>query len=78
MPIYEFVCKSCSHSFELITDYAASPACPKCSATALQRRFSTFAVASHSSAGGELESAPSPCGTCGDPRGPGSCDMDWE
>lgn len=72
MPIYEYECRGCGNRFEKIVRGAAAPACPTCNSVELERLLSTFAVAT----GAPREtSAPGPCGTCGDPRGPGSCSM---
>jgi putative FmdB family regulatory protein len=71
VPLYEYVCKACSHPFEELSSPDQSPACPKCAATATERvLFSRVAVGRP---GGDA--APSACGRCGDPRGPGACSM---
>jgi len=73
MPIFEYVCRECDHHFETIVLGQKKPACAKCESKQLEQQLSTFAV------GGEKPrqtSAPSgACGSCGDPRGPGSCSM---
>ena len=75
MPLYEYACKSCSHQFEvLVRNGSETPECPACHATSLERRFSVFAA--HTGAGAARAAAPGPCGTCGDPRGPGACSLD--
>ena len=80
MPIYEYACSGCGHRFELLLFGAERPVCPKCSGVDLQKQLSVFAVSAPGSrAGGEsldLGGGPGPCGTCGDPRGPGSCSLD--
>jgi len=74
MPIYEYRCEGCEHRFETLVRGAESPSCPTCGSQTLAREFSTFAVSTGS--GGAMRSAaPGPCGTCGDPRGAGSCSM---
>lgn len=74
MPLYEYVCKQCSHAFEELSasDGATARApCPKCAATDTERiLFSRVAVGN-----GRADAAPAPCGRCGDPRGPGACSM---
>lgn len=75
MPLYEYVCKQCSHEFEELSsadDAAARAPCPRCAATDTERvLFSRVAVGkAHADA-----AAPTPCGRCGDPRGPGACSM---
>jgi len=74
MPIFEYTCTHCSREFEAIVHAGTRPACPSCGATRLEKRLSVFAVgASTDTAAREPAS---PCGTCGDPRGPGSCALD--
>jgi putative FmdB family regulatory protein len=71
VPLYEYVCKRCSHPFEELASPGEVAACPKCATTDTERvLFSRVAVGKP---GGEP--APSPCGRCGDPRGPGACSM---
>jgi putative FmdB family regulatory protein len=74
MPIFEYVCRECDHRFESIVLGSQKPACPKCESKKLDQQISRFAVS-----GGDKTSmnpAPmGPCGSCGDPRGPGSCQM---
>jgi len=73
MPIFEYVCRECDHQFETIVLGSQRPQCPKCEGRKLDQQLSKFAVGSERSGG------PSPatggCGSCGDPRGPGSCAM---
>uniref|UniRef100_A0A7V3V0B7 Zinc ribbon domain-containing protein n=1 Tax=candidate division WOR-3 bacterium TaxID=2052148 RepID=A0A7V3V0B7_UNCW3 len=48
MPIYEFNCKSCHHTFEelLLSDSEQKDlTCPKCGSRSLSRIFSVFGVA---------------------------------
>jgi putative FmdB family regulatory protein len=77
MPLFEYACQECAHEFEALVRGSESPECPACHATALQRRQSTFAAHTNGpSPFRRVESAvPSPCGSCGDPRGPGACSM---
>ena len=74
MPIFEYVCKECDHQFEALVMGSQKADCPKCYSSKLSTQLSVFAV----SAKGPSNSARSvgPCGSCGDPRGPGSCSMD--
>jgi putative FmdB family regulatory protein len=45
MPIYEYVCMSCESHFEELVRYDdASPACPDCGETKVQKQFSVFAA----------------------------------
>jgi putative FmdB family regulatory protein len=46
MPLYEFRCLACESQFELLIRGAATPACPSCGATTLERLVSMFAVSS--------------------------------
>ena len=73
VPIYEYNCRECGTRFEVIVRGQTTPECPGCHGTSLERAFSTFAVSSNGRAA--AQSAPGPCGTCGDPRGPGACSM---
>jgi putative FmdB family regulatory protein len=77
MPIFEYVCAKCEHRFEALIYGSQKAACPKCQSKQLVPQLSVFAVAGGRSSGSFAESAaPSGgCGSCGDPRGPGSCSM---
>lgn len=72
MPIREFVCTACEHAFEELVLGAEEVSCPRCDALEPERRLSAF------QARGGRAPQPAPvggCGTCGDPRGPGSCSL---
>ena len=72
MPLYEYACRQCKHEFEALVRNAEPPRCPACNGDNLERRLSVFAA--HSGGGAvKAGQAPGACGTCGDPRGPGSC-----
>jgi len=79
MPIFEYACRECKHRFEAIVLGSQQAKCPKCESKKLDQQLSRFAVQgkgsseSFSSNGGDESGA---CGTCGDPRGPGSCSLD--
>lgn len=73
MPLYEYACKTCAHQFELLVRASEAPACPACRGTALERKLSVFAA--HTGAPPARAATPGPCGTCGDPRGQGSCSL---
>jgi len=48
MPIYEYRCLACRHTFQHLTGVLAQeerPACPQCGGTELQRLLSRFATA---------------------------------
>jgi putative FmdB family regulatory protein len=74
MPILEYVCEDCAHQFETIVLGSREPACPACASKHLERRLSVFAVGGQSADFAAREPF-GPCGTCGDPRGPGACSM---
>lgn len=73
MPIFEYLCRECKHRFEMLVQGSTLPVCPSCGTTHLEKQFSAFGVG----ATGTWTSSgtPAPCGSCGDPRGPGSCSM---
>lgn len=95
MPLYEYVCRSCSKRFEALVFGKEKPACPKCHGGDLEKLFSTFAAhgtekgsdsfgsdigggdfggGDDGGGGDDLDaSGGGGCGSCGDPRGPGSC-----
>ena len=75
MPLYEYSCRDCGRRFEQIVFGKTVPACPSCESRKVSKLLSVFAVASSEGSRSELES-PAACGTCGDPRGPGSCALD--
>ena len=85
MPIYEFVCKSCSKRFEVLVRASTTVTCPSCKSASLEKQLSVFAQGRPVYARGRVgdlttspvEGDPSmACGACGDPRGPGACSMD--
>ncbi|PYV49726.1 MAG: zinc ribbon domain-containing protein [Acidobacteria bacterium] len=76
MPIFEYSCNTCQNEFEALVFGKDKAVCPKCRGKNLTPKLSVFAVSAKGPA-----SAPGAgsCGSCGDPRGPGSCsipDMD--
>ena len=73
MPIFEYICKECDHQFEALVYGQQKAECPKCHGSKLAPQLSVFAV----SAKGGSTAAPSTgaFGSCGDPRGPGSCSL---
>jgi len=72
MPLFEYLCKKCGHQFEALVMGTTSPTCPSCQSKKLEKQLSVFAVGSRSGTDTPRE-AMTPCGTCGDPRGPGAC-----
>lgn len=75
MPLFEYHCKKCAAQFELLVMGSTTPTCPSCHSTKLEKMLSTFAVSTNGGAA-TREAAAGPCGTCGDPRGPGACAWD--
>lgn len=76
MPLYEYRCESCEHVFEALVQGREKPACARCGAKKLEKLISAFAVSTsggRSSGQSSMPSMPAGCGSCGDPRGPGSC-----
>ncbi len=75
VPLYEYVCRRCARAFEELVFGQATPRCPECAASEVERVMSVVSVR-RSKGTGSAERAPGPCGTCGDVRGPGACAMD--
>jgi putative FmdB family regulatory protein len=81
MPIFEYVCAECNHEFEALVFGKDKAECPKCRSKKLTPKLSVFAVAgkgssSFSSGASDFSSdSGGACGSCGDPRGPGSCSL---
>jgi putative FmdB family regulatory protein len=76
MPLYEYSCRSCDKEFESFIRGSETPACPSCRSEDLQRKLSLFAAhTGGASSSSEATAAMGPCGSCGDPRGPGACSM---
>ena len=73
MPLYEYSCKACEHQFETLVRNGEAPECPACHGKTLERRFSVFAA--HTGTAATTPRAAGPCGSCGDPRGPGACSL---
>ena len=59
MPIYEYECIRCGSQFEhlALPGSTASPVCPECEGTELERLFSGFAVNSAALSSARVESA---------------------
>ena len=58
MPIYEYVCKSCSQKFELlIRGTSATPACPACKSADLEKLLSLPSVKSEGTHARALQAA---------------------
>jgi putative FmdB family regulatory protein len=39
MPMFDFVCTACQHSFEALVRGSAEPSCPACGSTALEKQM---------------------------------------
>ncbi len=68
MPLFDFVCTQCGAHFEQLirssTATAQAVVCPVCKSTEIQKKLSSFAVASSSSTGSNAAGANcSPGGT---------------
>jgi putative FmdB family regulatory protein len=76
MPLFEYACRGCGHHFEYLTRAGQNPRCPTCAGSELEKQLSVFAVSSTGPSSREPRTAQaSPCGMCGDPRGPGACSI---
>lgn len=75
MPLYEYRCEACNHSFELLVRSSTELKCPHCESTQLEKQLSVFAVGAEAPKFGARSAAPAPCGRCGHPDGPGSCSI---
>jgi putative FmdB family regulatory protein len=73
MPIFEYICRDCNHSFEALVYGSEKVECPKCHGKKLEPQLSVFAVAAKSPT--SPSASPSACSSCGDPRGPGACSL---
>ncbi len=43
MPLYDYRCSACGHGFEALVRHGATPACPLCASTALEKTVSLVA-----------------------------------
>lgn len=74
MPLYEYICRDCQKRFETLVTASREPSCPVCHGRELEKQLSVFAVAAKGASA--IDTAPmGACGSCGDPRGPGSCQV---
>ena len=65
VPIYEFSCLTCRHTFEVFGNYAARDQrqiCPECEGTNTKAVFSTFAVMGSSETAGTSAGGGCACG----------------
>jgi putative FmdB family regulatory protein len=75
MPIFEYICKECDHQFEALVYGQQKAECPKCHAGKLAPQLSVFAVSAKGGPSASVGAGTGACGSCGDPRGPGSCSL---
>ena len=67
MPLYEYKCKRCGHSFEHLarTHREPAPQCPKCGARNPKKRLSAFSTSAGSREDtGSCSTGTCPTGTC--------------
>jgi putative FmdB family regulatory protein len=74
MPLFEYTCRTCHHTFELLVRESTPLECPACKGAELEKQLSVFAVSAPASRSAR-SAAPAPCGACGHPDGPGSCSV---
>jgi putative FmdB family regulatory protein len=77
MPIFEYLCKDCGHTFEkIVPRYDSTVDCSHCHSAKVEKQLSVFAVAGGSSSSQDF-AAPEGggCGHCGAAQ-PGSCGLD--
>ncbi len=68
MPLYEYTCRKCEHSFEALVFDGEAVECPECRARTLERHFSVPAKPR-----GDGSSLPMACNPDAPPCGPGCC-----
>lgn len=66
MPMYEYACQSCEHTFETLVFAGETVACPKCESEKLERLMSLPGLAQVAADGG----------ACGNPSLP-PCGAPW-
>lgn len=80
MPLYEYRCDPCAHTFETLVRSSSDVArCPKCGNVELAKQFSVPAAAQTGRAGGSLpvcDAGPRSFGCGGGPCASGLCGMD--
>ena len=73
MPIFEYICKDCDHSFEALVRGENRATCPKCQGENLGQRFSVFSAAVKTAPSAQPSSC---CAPSGGACGMGGCCMD--
>jgi putative FmdB family regulatory protein len=61
MPVYEFKCKSCGHTFEMLIPSASQGTCPKCHSKRLDEQHSNFSANSRKDGGQHATDTPPRC-----------------
>jgi putative FmdB family regulatory protein len=74
MPLYEYRCQDCAHSFELLVRESTTLECQSCNGDKIEKQLSVFAVGA-AAGGSRMPMSAGPCGSCGHPDGPGSCSV---
>ncbi len=69
MPLYEYACQECEHTFETLVFNGETVECPECQGTKLERLLS---VPAKPRVGGSLPTSSS-CNPDAPPCGPGCC-----
>ncbi len=65
MPLYEYKCKNCNKTVEILQWNNEKVVCPECGGKSLEKQFSVFASSSPSESGGGGSMPPSSTGSCG-------------
>ncbi len=66
MPIFEYLCRGCSRTFESLVRRDEEVRCPYCGSTELERLLSTFSLSGTQSGPscGPCTPSPSKCSSC--------------
>ena len=57
MPIFDFVCTNCQHTFETLVRGSAVPKCPECGSESLEKQQSLPSVRTSSTRGQAMQAA---------------------
>jgi putative FmdB family regulatory protein len=57
MPLFDFQCKSCGHEFEALVRGQATPACPRCASSDLERLLSLPSIKSETTTAKAMRAA---------------------
>ncbi len=72
MPLFDYRCEQCDKEFEALVSGERTPECPACGSRDLEKQLAGFAVGASNRSSA---ATPGSCSTCGDPRGPGACQI---